>query len=300
MVEKYHERLAAPKAHALSPRSLEICRQYGIDTNLLRRKGTSRGEARWVNFCTTLDNERIGRLPYERMDTAVLEDTPEMIHNIPQPAFETHLADLLSNSAYTSIHRGLAFVACHQDADGVTSILEERNTGRKREVHSRYLAGCDGAKSAVRSNLRVECDGETSVETMMTIHFKADITGVLKDKVGMLHWCTDPAVSGFIIAYDPRGDMVLISNFNVSTEWKKSPDAHELTNFKDRKGPCRFVDDRERSSSVSGGDRARHTNRSSQLPPLDSVKKGCQTVSHWPRISVCILKYSRVHMKYSH
>lgn len=51
---------------------------------------------------------------------------------------------------------------------------------------------------------------------MMTIHFNADLRPVVKDRVGMLHWITDPACSGFIIAYDLGGNQVLISNFDVS------------------------------------------------------------------------------------
>jgi hypothetical protein len=33
----------------------------------------------------------------------------------------------------------------------------------------------------------------------------------------MLHWITDPACSGFIIAYELDRNHVLISNFNVKT-----------------------------------------------------------------------------------
>lgn len=51
---------------------------------------------------------------------------------------------------------------------------------------------------------------------MMTIHFQADLRPIVKDRVGMLHWITDPACSGFIIAYSLSGDQVLISNFDVS------------------------------------------------------------------------------------
>lgn len=78
IVEKYPERLAAPKAHALSPRSLEICRQYGLDTNVMRKLGTPRDDANRVNFLTNLSGEHIGLLPYERMDAGVLEHTPEV------------------------------------------------------------------------------------------------------------------------------------------------------------------------------------------------------------------------------
>lgn len=49
---------------------------------------------------------------------------------------------------------------------------------------------------------------------MMTIHFNADLRPVVGKQVGMLHWITDPACSGFIIAYDLSGNQVLISNFD--------------------------------------------------------------------------------------
>lgn len=49
----------------------------------------------------------------------------------------------------------------------------------------------------------------------MTVHFNANLRPVVKERVGMLHWITDPACSGFIIAYDLDGNQVLISNFDV-------------------------------------------------------------------------------------
>lgn len=54
-----------------------------------------------------------------------------------------------------------------------------------------------------------------SDETMMTIHFSADLRPVVCERQGMLHWILDPACSGFIICYDVRGNQVLISNFDV-------------------------------------------------------------------------------------
>lgn len=78
IVERYPERLGAPKAHALSPRSLEICRQFGLSVERIRQLGTTRADARWVNFLTDLSGEAVGKLPYERMDVGVLEETPEV------------------------------------------------------------------------------------------------------------------------------------------------------------------------------------------------------------------------------
>jgi hypothetical protein len=78
IIERYPERLAAPKAHAINPRSLEIFRQFGLGEKCIRQLGTSRDDSSSVNFLTNLCGDMIGRLPYERMDPAVLDNTPEV------------------------------------------------------------------------------------------------------------------------------------------------------------------------------------------------------------------------------
>ncbi|OHF02124.1 FAD binding domain-containing protein [Colletotrichum orchidophilum] len=215
LIEKYPERLAAPKAHALCPRTLEICRQYGLDTRAIRKLGSPRDDAYWVNFMTNLTGEKIGVLPYERMDPGVLDSTPEMIHNIPQPDFEKFIAQNLENDPNVEIRKGVGFVSCDQRGDKVTTVVEERATKKRWTIVSRHVIGCDGAKSQVRRFLGIETEGEDGYETMMTIHFNANLRPVVGDRVGMLHWIADPACSGFIIAYDLDGNQVLISNFDA-------------------------------------------------------------------------------------
>ncbi|KAL3470314.1 FAD binding domain-containing protein [Aspergillus californicus] len=214
IVERYLTRLAAPKAHALSPRSLEICRQFGLDINEIRKLGTCRGDAYWVNFITNLSGKQVGRLPYERMDPEVLDDTPAMIHNIPQPAFEEFVADNLKKNPLSETRKNHSFVRLQQADDYVLTTIEDRSTGQEYIVKSKHVVACDGAKSAVRRFLGVESEGEDSYETMMTIHFNADLRPVVGDRVGMLHWVMDPETSGFIIGYDLSGNQVLICNFD--------------------------------------------------------------------------------------
>lgn len=162
IVERYPERLGAPKAHALSPRSLEICRQFGLDVRAIRSLGTKRKDAYWVNFLTSLSGESVGILPYERMDPEVLEDTPEMIHNIPQPVFEQFVADRLTYESNADIRKGVSFVSLRQTEDRVVTTVEERATGHKFKIKSGYVIACDGAKSKVRESLGIESDGEDS------------------------------------------------------------------------------------------------------------------------------------------
>ncbi|KAI2894583.1 hypothetical protein CBS63078_4851 [Aspergillus niger] len=215
LCERYPTRLQAPKAHALSPRTLELCRQYGLDVNEIRSIGTKRGEAFWVNFITSLSGRHVGRLPYERMDPAVLESTPTMIHNIPQPEFEELVAKRLSKNNLVEIRKNHSFVRLVDRGDHVLATIEDRATKQEYTVKCCHLVACDGAKSAVRRCLGIESEGEDSYETMMTIHINANLHPVVKERVGMLHWVMDPEVSGFIIGYDLGGNQVLICNFDA-------------------------------------------------------------------------------------
>lgn len=60
----------------MCPRTLEICRQFDLDVNEIRKLGSNRDDAYWVNFVTSLTGKFVGSLPYERMDAEVLEQTP--------------------------------------------------------------------------------------------------------------------------------------------------------------------------------------------------------------------------------
>ncbi|PYH46446.1 3-propionate hydroxylase [Aspergillus saccharolyticus JOP 1030-1] len=196
-------------------RTLELCRQFGLDVNAIRRLGTCRQNAFWVNFVTHLSGRQVGRLPFERMDPEVLDETPTMLHNIPQPDFEEYVQQKLMKNSLVEIRKNHSFVRLGDFGDYVVATIEDRAAQREYHVKCKYLVGCDGAKSAVRRCLGVESEGEDSYETMMTIHINANLYPVVKERVGMLHWVKVPEVSGVIIGYDFGGNQVLLCNFDA-------------------------------------------------------------------------------------
>jgi 2-polyprenyl-6-methoxyphenol hydroxylase-like FAD-dependent oxidoreductase len=149
------------------------------------------------------------------MDTAVLDETPEMIHNIPQPVFEQFVTEHISADPNVDIRKGISFNSLVTESNSVLTTVEERATGGIYQIRSRHVIACDGAKSKVREFLGIESDGEDSYETMMTIHFNANLRPVVGKRVGMLHWIMDTVAAGFIIRYDLDGNQVLISNFDA-------------------------------------------------------------------------------------
>lgn len=103
----------------------------------------------------------------------------------------------------------------NQTEHEVRATIEDRATGQLHQIASRHLIACDGRKSKVRELLGIESESEDSDQTMMTIHFNANLRPVVGDRVGMLYWVMDPIAAGFIIGYDLDGTQVHISQVDV-------------------------------------------------------------------------------------
>ncbi|KAM0747840.1 3-propionate hydroxylase [Meredithblackwellia eburnea MCA 4105] len=217
LIERFPSRQPVPKAHALSPRSLEICRQLGISTAEIRTYGAPREEAMRVRFRTVLSGEELGTLPYERMDSGVFEFTPEMIHNISQPEFQDLLVRYLeSKSEMFEIRRRLSFHGVIQEGENVLLDLKDEVTGEMKKLKTRFLIGCDGAGSAVRSAAGITMSGEPDSHRLMTIHIDANLKEVVGgDGCGMLNWILDPKGRGNFIGYNLAKNCVFMHHFDA-------------------------------------------------------------------------------------
>lgn len=149
------------------------------------------------------------------MDVDVLEDTPEMFHNVPQPAVEQIIADTIHGKV--EIRKNHTFVSCIEDDSGVQCTVEDRASGALYTIRSRFLVACDGAKSKVRQHLGIESDGEDSELALMTIEIDADLRTLVKDKPAILFWVVNPEAHGTIIGYDLSKKQVMTTQFDPKT-----------------------------------------------------------------------------------
>ncbi|MCQ4118486.1 rifampin monooxygenase [Rhodococcus tibetensis] len=91
-----------------------------------------------------------------------LDTAHPYILGIPQPDTERLLAEHATELGAT-IRRGCELVGLSQNEDGVTALLADGT-----QLRSRYLAGCDGGRSTVRTLLGVGFPGEpTRVESLL-------------------------------------------------------------------------------------------------------------------------------------
>ena len=215
IAEKHIARLDAPKAHALNPRSLEICHAAGLPMDAIHAAATRTDDGRFVRMVTTLAAPEIGSLPYERQDDAVRALTPWPLINIAQPEFEAIVERAVRSQPNVEIRRGLEWQRCDQLTDVVVSTLVERSTGAHVKVRSRYVIAADGAGSAVRDAIGIQMDGPAELQRNVMIHFEADLRGIVGDKPGILYFLFGPGPAGVFIAYDIGRTWVLMHPYRA-------------------------------------------------------------------------------------
>lgn len=200
VVERRDGPQRAPAAHAVNARTLEICRQAGIDMAAIDAACVAPADGGAVRWMTTLAGEELGSLPYERQGDEQRAVTPTPLRNLSQHRFEPILVDTLAALPAVALDWRHEWQAAEQDAGGVTSRIV--TGGETYEVRSRWLLACDGAGSRVRKAVGIEPIGPSRMQCFLMIHFEANLRGLVGERPGVLYWTTDPAAAGTFVAHD--------------------------------------------------------------------------------------------------
>jgi 2,4-dichlorophenol 6-monooxygenase len=208
----------APAAHVVNARTLEICRQAGVDMDAIARAAKDPADAGSAIFVTRLDGEEVGRLPFEQQGEDCLRHTPTPLRNLSQHRFEPILAAAIAATPEAGIRYGQEWERARQDADGVTSIVRDLASGETCEVRSRFLIAADGAGSRVRKSLGIEMEGPARLQSFLMIHFAADLRRLVEERPGVLYWILDPEIGGILVAHDIDREWVYMHGFDPDRE----------------------------------------------------------------------------------
>ncbi|MFI6771284.1 FAD-dependent oxidoreductase [Streptomyces sp. NPDC050355] len=100
-------------------------------------------------------------------------------------------------------------VSFEQDAQGVTAVLRNRETGERSTVQADYLIAADGPRSPVRERLGIGQTGPGDLFHNVSITFRAP---ALADVVGDRHfiacYLTNPEADGALLPVDNRAEWV--------------------------------------------------------------------------------------------
>jgi putative polyketide hydroxylase len=178
LVERRAELSSLPRATAVSMRSMELIRSWGVEDAV--RAGSVDVEWRgWTS--TTLATAAAGSawplgMP-TREQAAVLSPTAPAC--VPQDHLEPVLLEHLRSLGSTRVHLHTEVVGVAIRPDGVEVGLRDVPTGEVRTVRARYLLAADGAHSRIRKSLGIAMRGPDGLAHAVTAIFRAPLWDVV-------------------------------------------------------------------------------------------------------------------------
>jgi 2,4-dichlorophenol 6-monooxygenase len=193
-----------PKAHVLSPRTMEIFGDAGVADEIYA-KGTPAQNMQATGWYAGLAGphdgygREIGRLEAwgaGYTDPDYIAASACRTANLPQirlePILRKHAETLAGSDKVRFNHDMLSFA---QHADGVTAQVLDKHTGDTYEVRCGYLLGCDGGRT-VGKLLGIQMEGVRDVMNMVSVHMTADLSRWARDPEVLIRWLVNPDFGG--------------------------------------------------------------------------------------------------------
>src|SRR5499427_4961636 len=208
------------KCNQVSARSMEIFRRLGIAAKI-RNTGLPAEYRNDVSCCVSATGaelsrirlpSRAGRLRGEGGDDGAWP-TPEPTHRINQLFLEPLLFAHAAAQPRIRILNRTQFESFSQDAEGVTALARNLDSGERTSIQSRYLVGCDGARSTVRRGIGAELAGIAQYQRVQSTWFRAPkLLALLPGEPAWMYLSFNPRRCGTMMAIDGK-ETWLIHNF---------------------------------------------------------------------------------------
>jgi 2-polyprenyl-6-methoxyphenol hydroxylase-like FAD-dependent oxidoreductase len=213
IVERRHAGEAPePKCNHVSARSMEVFRRLGIAAKL-RNVGLPEDYPNDVAYRTSFTGTEFARIHIPcRRDRYTDKSgpdghwpTPEPPHRVNQiflePVLFEHAATLpqITILNRTEIE---SFAQTDAEVDGTTRNLD---TGESVRIASRYLIGCDGARSTVRRSIGAQLEGDAVIQRVQATFIRApDLIGLQQGERAWMTNAVNPRRFGNVFAIDGR------------------------------------------------------------------------------------------------
>lgn len=170
-----------PKMSQVSMRSMEICRRWGLAEDI-EAVSWPHDYPQDAVYVTSMRGYEIGRTvmpPYAVTPEKAI--TPHGNCHCPQIFFDPILQRRARGEPLIELrylHELRTFV---DHGDGVEATIFDRLALREYVLRSRYVVGCDGANSTVRTVLGIDFTGEGRLSSSFSIYFRSSELATLHD-----------------------------------------------------------------------------------------------------------------------
>lgn len=184
VVEQSDGTIIQPRQDLVGVRTMEFCRRWGIVGDVEAAPYPRDYPQDNIYIAGSLvQGWEIGR--YENPPMAgekPLPQSPQHRERCPQNMFDPVLRKFAESRDSVSLRYRHRFLGVEQFDDHIVAEIEDIGTNQILFVRARYLVGCDGAGSAVRTGLGIEMQGNPALTYTTNVIFRRDGFEALHDK----------------------------------------------------------------------------------------------------------------------
>ncbi|WP_039934453.1 FAD-dependent monooxygenase [Streptomyces viridochromogenes] len=163
IVDRSLDRAQESRAPAIQPRTLEMLAGPGVTDDLVDRGSTA----------VRLQLHLRGRVLHVPVFDVGCDDSPyPFLLFLPQSETEAVLAERLAERSVT-VERGTELLSA-EPRDGIVTCRLRHRDGGEETVRARYVVGCDGAHSTVRTQAGIGFQGYSYPQTFLLADLEVD------------------------------------------------------------------------------------------------------------------------------
>jgi 2-polyprenyl-6-methoxyphenol hydroxylase-like FAD-dependent oxidoreductase len=212
LVEQSDGSIYQPRMDLVGIRTMEFCRRWGL-VPAVEGSPYPRDYAQDNIYLTSLTGYELGRERFPGIGQAPPpKESPQRRERCPQNMFDPILRAFAASQKNVALRYRTRLVAFTQNADLVTAVVENAETGAREEILARYIVGCDGARSLVRETLGIAMQGNPVLTYTTNVIFRCPQLLSLHDK--------GKAYRHIFIG--PEGTWATIVAINGRDEWRFS------------------------------------------------------------------------------
>ena len=212
LVEQSDGSIYQPRMDLVGVRTMEFCRRWGL-VPAVEGSPYPRDYAQDNIYLTSLTGYELGRERFPGIGQAPPpKESPQRRERCPQNMFDPILRAFAASQKNVALRYRTRLVSFTQNAELVTAVVENAETGAREEILARYIVGCDGARSLVRETLGIAMQGNPVLTYTTNVIFRCPHLLSLHDK--------GKAYRHIFIG--PEGTWATIVAINGRDEWRFS------------------------------------------------------------------------------
>ncbi|WP_405165559.1 FAD-dependent monooxygenase [Nocardia sp. NBC_01499] len=207
LVERHPTTAIMPQARAFNPRSMEIYRALGLESDIRNHQSMLVDFPEMIGADTLFGQERF------RVDLLAHVRPPECLSPtdwgmIDQDELEC-IVRAAAESSGADVRFGTELLSFDSHDAGVTALVRELGSGAEYRVHAEYLIAADGHRAGIRNRLGIGVDHPDASGTAVFFLFDADLDAALRGRRFLLAYLDRPSTGTVLVPLRKFGRWML-------------------------------------------------------------------------------------------